>query len=96
MDELKLFVERQENCRAIWRESGIIETEGREDGSEVEREVHTFILEGHPTAKLAYVWQKESTVATRNPAYIAVLGIPPINSPTAALEQFRKNVIRNL
>ena len=44
--------------------------------------VEVFDLDGHPTAKRAYGWQFWEG---KNAQYTVVLGIPPIDSPSAAV-----------
>jgi hypothetical protein len=46
--------------------------------------VHVFDLEGHPTAKRAYAWSHALEGTTRR-RFFAVLHIPPIDSPVAAV-----------
>lgn len=93
MDELKLLVERQENCKATLRENRVV-TRKYEDGDSLTRHIYTFELDGHEKAKLAFVWQKENTVGTREPAYVIHLGIPPVITPELALDIFQARARR--
>lgn len=43
--------------------------------------VETFDLEGHPTAKRAYAWKRQS-----DGGYTVILGIPPVNSAMDAVK----------
>ena len=45
-------------------------------------EVEVFNLRGHPTARRAYAWSHETDKGKR---YVAVLELPPIDSPRAAV-----------
>ena len=45
--------------------------------------VHIFKLNGHPTANLAYAWSYELPDGKRR--FFAVLHVPPIASPAAAV-----------
>jgi hypothetical protein len=53
--------------------------------------VEVFDLIGHPQAKRAYAWSHETDDGGTN--YVAVLGVPPINS---ALDAVRANVIGHI
>ncbi len=88
MDEIKLLIERQENCKATLRENRVV-TRKYEDGESLTRHIFTFNLDEHATAKLAFVWQIENTVGTSEPNYTILLGIPPVISPESALDIFR-------
>ncbi len=46
--------------------------------------VEVFALTGHPTAQLAYAWAHETNGGWRR--YVAVLGVPPINSAQDAVK----------
>jgi hypothetical protein len=45
--------------------------------------VEVFALKGHPKANLAYAWSHETDEGGRR--YVAVLGIPPVNSAADAV-----------
>ncbi|TME70211.1 MAG: hypothetical protein E6I48_15140 [Chloroflexi bacterium] len=45
--------------------------------------VEVFALRGHPKAGLAYAWSHETDEGGRR--YIAVLGVPPVNSAQDAV-----------
>ena len=95
MDELKILVEREAKCRATLRENRVVTRKCEYAGS-LTRHIYTFDLDGHASAKLAYAWQKESTVGTGEPDYIIVLGTPPITSPESALDIFQARIRRQL
>ena len=48
-----------------------------------EGDVEVFALIGHPTATLAYAWAHETDAGGRR--YVAVLGVPPVNSARDAV-----------
>ena|SRR5438309_4693206 len=47
--------------------------------------VETFDLTGHPKAKKCYAWAHASGKDDKGTRYIAVLGVPPVNSPIDAV-----------
>jgi hypothetical protein len=47
--------------------------------------VETFLLTGHSSAQRCYAWAQASGKDEVEKTYIAVLGIPPINSPGDAV-----------
>lgn len=81
-DDLRKAVERLHGCRAVHvDETALIERYGGEMvWSGV---VHTFRLKGCPQADLAYAWA--SPTDSGKVKYYAVLAIPPIDSPQAAV-----------
>ena len=79
---IKKAVEEHAGCAATHRESAPV-TEGYLDQKIAwEGVVEVFDLDGHPKANRAYGWQ---FWAGRNAQYTVVLGIPPIDSPSAAV-----------
>ena len=74
-------VEKHAGCRAKHRESVPV-TEGYLDQIMWEGVVEVFDLDGHPKANRAYGWQFWEG---RNAQYTAVLAIPPVDSPNAAV-----------
>ncbi|HTE88798.1 MAG TPA: hypothetical protein VK639_07600 [Terriglobales bacterium] len=81
IENIKKAVERHAGCRATHVESNPV-TEGSLDQIVWEGVVEVFDLDGHPKANRAYGWQ---FWAGRNAQYTVVLGIPPIDSPNAAV-----------
>ena len=49
-----------------------------------EGSVHVFALQGHPSANMAYAWSSSIEGSDRRKFY-AVLHIPPVDSPAAAV-----------
>jgi hypothetical protein len=81
IENIKKAVERHAGCRANHVESNPV-TEGYRDQIPWEGVVEVFDLDGHPKANRAYGWQFGEG---QNAQYTVVLGIPPINSPNAAV-----------
>ena len=50
-----------------------------------EGEVEVFELSGHPTAKRAYAWGHATGKNDQDRRYVAVLDLPPVNSPQSAV-----------
>jgi len=48
-------------------------------------EVEVFDLHGHPKAKRCYAWAHKEGPNDEHTRYIAVLEIPPVNSPQTAV-----------
>ena len=82
MANIQKAVEEHAKCAATHRESAPV-TEGYL-GQKIAWEgvVEVFDLDGHPKAKRAYGWQFWEG---QNAQYTVVLGIPPIDSPNAAV-----------
>jgi hypothetical protein len=74
-------VEEHAECAATRRESVPV-TEGYLDQIAWEGVVEVFDLDRHPKAKRAYGWQFWEG---KNAQYTVVLGIPPVDSPNAAV-----------
>jgi hypothetical protein len=81
IENIRKAVEKQAGCRAEHRESVPV-TESYLDQIMWEGVVEVFDLDGHPTAKRAYGWQFWEG---KNAQYTAVLGIPLVDSPNAAV-----------
>ena len=81
IENIKKAVERHAGCRATHVESNPV-MEGYLNQIIWEGVVEIFDLDGHPKAKRAYGWQFWKG---RNAQYTAVLGIPPVDSPNAAV-----------
>jgi len=81
IENIRKAVEKHAECRAKHRDSVPV-TEGYLDQIMWEGVVEVFDLDRHPTAKRAYGWQFWEG---QNAQYTVVLGIPPIDSPNAAV-----------
>ena len=60
-------------------------------------QVEVFDLEGHPKAKRCYAWSHQEGDKETERRYVAVLGLPPVNSPldavrAAIVSQGKENV----
>src|ERR1700738_1150101 len=81
--ELKTAIERMHGCTAILAQS--VPVKETFDGSTVwEGVVHVFDLAGHPKATRAYAWSSPIEGSTKR-RFFAVLHIPPVDSPQAAV-----------
>jgi hypothetical protein len=81
MANIQKAVEEHAGCAATHREWALV-TEGNLAQIAWEGVVEVFDLDGHPKAKRAYGWQFWEG---KNAQYTVVLGIPPIDSPSAAV-----------
>ena len=81
IENIRKAIEKHAGRRAEHRESVLV-TEDYLDQIMWEGVVEVFDLDQHPTAKRAYGWQFWEG---RNAQYTAVLGIPPVDSPNAAV-----------
>ena len=80
IENIRKAVEEHAECRSKHRYSVPV-TEGYLDQIMWEG-VEVFDLDGHPKANRAYGWQFWEG---RNAQYAVVLGIPPVDSPNAAV-----------
>lgn len=48
-------------------------------------EVEVFEIRGHPVAKRAYAWSHATGTNDEDKRYVAVLELPPVNSPLTAV-----------
>lgn len=49
-------------------------------------EVEVFDIRGHPTAKRAYAWSHATGEGDKARRYVAVLKLPPVDSPQSAVK----------
>ncbi len=83
LDKLKRAILQQHGCEATYLES--VNTLETSKGQTVWRGiVAVFQITGHPKATRCYAWGR--WLPNRKMCYVAVLGIPPINSPRKAIE----------
>src|ERR1700730_72436 len=82
-DQLKQAVEDMHNCTARLVQSVPIR-EQFERRTVWEGVVHVFDLAGHPTASSAYAWSSPIEGSDKR-RFFAVLHVPPITSPVAAV-----------
>lgn len=81
---MQLTVSHLHNCGAVWRESvpvrEIFNSETLWNG-----DVEVFDLTGHPKAKRAYGWSHPDGMGNKTERFVAVLEIPPVDSPQTAV-----------
>jgi len=83
MDDLITAIKDLHGCDATYYESTKINEEF--EGQTVwEGEVHTFTIEGHPDTNICYAWSHPIEGSEKH-KYYAVLHIPPVDSPEAAV-----------
>lgn len=82
-DDLKNAVEKMHACKAALVQSVPI-NEQYNDESVWRGVVQVFDISGHPTATTAYAWSSPVD-GSDNRRIFAVLHIPPIDSPAAAV-----------
>lgn len=78
-ENIQRAVERAAECSARHIESAIV-VEGWREQIVWEGTVEVFELDGHPKAKRAYGWLRPT-----DGEYVAVLEIPPVDSPNSAV-----------
>lgn len=73
------------NCSAIWRESVAVR-EVFQGKTLWDGEVEVFDLTGHPKAKRVYGWSHKEGGDSKKERFVAVLEVPPVNSPEVAVK----------
>jgi hypothetical protein len=81
--ELKRAVESQHGCTATHMQSVPVK-ETFDDKTVWEGIVHVFRIHGHPKAQQAYAWSSPIEGSDKR-RFFAVLHVPPITSPAAAV-----------
>jgi hypothetical protein len=85
LDRLQVAIQHLHNCGAVWRESVPVHEMFR--GKTVWRgDVEVFDLTGHPKAQRCYAWSHPDGPDNRNEPFVAVLEIPPVVGPQAAVK----------
>ena len=83
LDSLTRAVEAMHRCKAKHKSAGFVHE--MIDGKTVWKgNVDTFTLSGHPKATRAFAWAYRDE--TGEVQYLAVLNVPPINSPSEAVQ----------
>ena len=85
LDRLQVTVQQLHNCGAVWRESVPV-TEIFGGKTIWKGEVEVFDLTGHPKANRAYGWSHPDGVDNKTERFVAVLEIPPVDSPEVAVK----------
>jgi hypothetical protein len=82
---LQVTVSQLHNCGAVWRESVPVQEVFR--GKTIWKgDVEVFDLTGHPKAKRAYGWSHPEGDDNKGERFVAVLEIPPVDSPQTAVK----------
>ena len=85
MARVQVAVSQLHNCGAVWRQTVPVHEVFR--GQTVwQGEVEVFDLNGHPKAKRAYAWSHREGSNDEGERFIAVLEIPPVESPKTAVQ----------
>ena len=82
---LQVAVSQLHNCGAVWRESVAVE-EIFNGKSLWKGDVEVFDLNGHPKVKRCYGWSHPENADGTGERFVAVLEIPPVNSPKTAVK----------
>ena len=82
-EELQQAVERMHSCKAVLVASEAL-SETLEGKTVWEGVVHHFVLDGHPTANVAYAWSSPIEGSTQHRTF-AVLHVAPIQSAQDAV-----------
>lgn len=80
IERIRKAVEQLHNCRATHLESVPVR-EAFKGQTVWEGVVETFSINGHPKAKRCYGWE----IPGPKPDYVAVLGLPPVESALTAV-----------
>lgn len=82
---LQAAVSQLHNCGAVWRESVPV-TEIFRGKTLWRGEVEVFDLAGHPKARRAYGWSHPEGQDSKGERFVAVLELPPVDSPQTAVK----------
>jgi hypothetical protein len=85
IERVKLAVEHLHNCGASHRATVPV-CEVFQGKTIWEGEVEVFDLTGHPKAKRAYAWSHREGKDDKGERFVAVLEIPPVESPQTAVK----------
>lgn len=81
---LQVAVSQLHDCGATWRET--VPVHEVFNGQTVwQGEVEVFGLTGHPKAKRAYAWSHREGEDDKGERFVAVLELPPVESPVTAV-----------
>jgi hypothetical protein len=84
LDRLKSAIEDLHKCSAYYLHTQSVDENVREEMAWV-GDVEVFALTGHPKAKICYAWNHREGKKDQNERFVAVLEIPPVNSPQTAV-----------
>lgn len=91
---LQVAVSQLHNCGAVWRESVPVH-EIFHGKTLWQGDVEVFNLTGHPKAKRAYGWSHPEGADNKGERFVAVLEIPPVESPETAVKMAIYSDIKN-
>jgi hypothetical protein len=91
---LQVAVSQLHNCGAVWHESVPVQ-EVFQGKTLWDGEVEVFDLNGHPKAKRAYGWSHPENADGTGERFVAVLEIPPVDSPQTAVKMAIYSDIKN-
>jgi hypothetical protein len=84
IESLQDAILKAHGCKA--RHIGSIPVNEQFEGEPVwEGIVEVFNLTGHPKAQICYAWGHHTGIKDDKSRYVMVLGIPPVDSPLAAV-----------
>ena len=84
LDRLKLAIEDLHKCSAYYLRTQLVDETVRGETVWV-GDVEVFTLTGHPKAKHCYAWNHREGKKDQDERFVAVLEIPPVNSPQTAV-----------
>ena len=84
LDRLKSAIEDLHKCSAYYLHTQLVDENVRGETAWV-GDVEVFALIGHPKAKICYAWNHREGKKDQNERFVAVLEIPPVNSPQTAV-----------
>ena len=93
LERLQLTVEHLHKCKAV--HSATVPVHEVFRGQTVwQGTVEVFTITGHPKAKRAYGWHHLSGPDDRDERFVAVLALPPVDSPQMAVKVAAAKEIR--
>ncbi len=92
--ELKKAIHRLHGCEAEYLETVPV-TESFQGETVWKGDVEVFDIRGHPKAKRAYAWGHVTGGKNQGRRYVAVLELPPVNSPETAVKAAVMSEIKN-
>lgn len=84
LDRLKLAIEDRYKCSACYLRTQLFDETVRGETVWV-GDVEVFALTRHPKAKICYAWSQRAGKKDQGERIVAVLEIPPVNSPQTAV-----------
>ena len=88
LEKLEKLIQAIYKCGAVHRETLYV-TDWVEGMFVWLGDVELFELRGHPEAKRCYAWREGGT-GEKGEKWLAILELPPVNSPLAAVKSSRE------